>query len=184
MKNKILIGVLALVMCVTLVGCGDKKENNTNTYSGNSGSGTNQGEIKGTGLDNVTESNYGEIMKKTFGIDPIYGEEWTIKEVNSPNKVNNLRVNYKTPSDIDTAQWQKKYFDAMVAASEDGGVYGMILDMNTGAASKGAKMTNYTEYEDGEYWGWYYTYGGREIQFTPSMFAGDVLVTFVLMNNY
>ena len=178
--KKYLVGLLAIVLCFTLVGCGDKKESNTNTDSGN----TQSCEITGTGLDNVTESNYGEVMKKTFGIDPIYGEGWTIKEVKSPNKVNNLRVNYKTPSDIDTAEWQKKYFDATVAVSEDGGVYGMIMDMNTGSTSKGEKMTNYTEFEDGEYWGWYYTYGGREIQFTPSMFAGDVLVTFVLMNNY
>lgn len=183
--KKYLVGFLAIVLCFTLVGCGDKKENNTNTNSGNGGSGTNQGgEITGTGLDNVTESNYGEVMKKTFGIDPIYGDGWTIKEVKSPNKVNNLKVNYKTPNDIDPKEWTKKYFDATVAVSEDGGVYGMKLDMNTGAASKGEKITNYADYENGDYWGWYYTYDGREIQFTPSIFAGDALVTFVLMNNY
>ena len=182
--KKYLLGLLVVVMCFALVGCGDSKESETNKDSGNGGSGTVEDNKNSIGLDNITESNYGEVMKKVFGIDPIYGDGWTIKEVKSPNKVNNLRVNYKTPSDIDTAEWQKKYFDATVAVSEDGGVYGMIMDMNTGATSKGEKMTNYTEFEDGEYWGWYYTYNGSEIQFTPSMFAGDVLVTFVLMNNY
>lgn len=183
--KKYLVGLLAIVLCFTLVACGDKKESNTNTESGNGGSNTPQGnDNTGVGLDNVTESNYGEVMKKFFGIDPIYGEGWTIKEVKSPNKVNNLRVNYKTPSDIDPKEWTKKYFDAMVAVSETGGVYGMILDMNTGATSKSELLTDYESYESGSYWGWYYTYDGREIQFNPSIFAGDALVTFVLMNNY
>ena len=31
MKKKILIGVLALIMCVTLVGCGKTESNNNNT---------------------------------------------------------------------------------------------------------------------------------------------------------
>ena len=179
--KKYLVGLLVIVLCFALVGCGDKKENNTNTNSGDNGNGT---EKKEAGLDNVTESNYGEVMKKTFGIEPIYGEGWTIKEVKSPNKVNNLRVNYKTPDDIDPKEWTKKYFDATVAASEDGGVYGMIMDMNSGATSKSEMLTDYESYESGSYWGWYYTYGGKEIQFTPSIFAGDALVTFVLMSNY
>ena len=183
--KKYLVGLFAIVLCFTLVACGDKKEDNTNKDSGNSNTGTVEtGEIKGTGLDNVTESNYGEILKKTFGIDPIYGEGWTIKEVKSPNKVNNIRINYKTPSDIDPKEWTKKYFDAIVAASEDGGVYGLILDMNTGATSKGELITDYASYESGGYWGLYYSFGGREIQFNPSIFAGDALVSFVLMNNY
>ena len=99
MRKKFLVGLLAVILCLVLVGCG-KEESSTKTNSNSESKENVQGDDKkGDGLDNVTDSNYAKVMKENFGIDPIYGEGWTIKEVKSPNKVNNLRVNYKTPSD-------------------------------------------------------------------------------------
>ena len=179
MKKKILFGLLILVMCFTLVGCGSSEnKSNTGTNSGSNNSENIHGsDEQGAGLDNVTENNYAKIMKENYGIDPIYGDGWTIKEVKSPNKVNNLRVNYKTPKDIDTKEWTKKYFDATLAISTDG-IYGVEMDYNTGALSKGAQLSNYDSYESGGYTGWYYYWNGRQIQINPSIYAGDALITF------
>ena len=179
MKKKILFGLLTLVMCFTLVGCGSSEnKSNKESNSGNSNTEDIHGsDDKGAGLDNVTESNYAKVMKENFGIEPIYGEGWTIKEVKSPNKVNNLRVNYKTPKDIDEDEWTKKYFDATAAVSTDG-IYGVEMDFNTGALSKGPKLADYDSYKAGGYTGWYYYINGRQIQINPSIYAGDALITF------
>lgn len=178
MKKKFLVGLLAVVMCFALVGCG-KTESNSNTGT-NTNNGSSQGiqgdDKKGDGLDNVTESNYAKVMKENYGIDPIYGDGWTIKEVKSPNKTNNLRVNYKTPS-IDRDEWTKKYFDATLAISTDG-IYGVQMDMNTGALSKGPKLSDYDSYKSGGYTGWYYYWNDRQIQINPSIYSGDALITF------
>ncbi len=179
MKNKLLIGVLALVMCFTLVGCGGSEEkSNKGTDSGNKNTEEIHGsDEKGAGLDNVTESNYAKVMKENYGIEPIYGDGWTIKEVKSPNKVNNLRVNYKTPRDIDEDEWTKKYYDATSAISTNG-IYGVEMDFNTGALSKGPKLADYDNYISGGYTGWYYYWNGRQIQINPSIYVGDALITF------
>ena len=178
MKNKLLIGVLALFMCFTLVGCGGSEEkSNKETDSGNKNEEIHGSDEKGAGLDNVTESNYAKVMKENFGIDPIYGEEWTIKEVKSPNKVNNLRVNYKTPKDIDEEEWTKKYFEATKAVSTDG-LYGVEMNFDTGALTKGPKLDSYESYKEGGYTGWYYYISGKQIQINPSIYAGDALITF------
>ena len=174
--KKYLVGLLAIVLCFTLVGCGDSKENNTN--SGSNDKGTIQGDdSKAAGLDNVTEDNYAKVMKEIFGIDPIYGDGWTIKEAKSPNKVNNLRVNYKTPKDIDKDEWTKKYFDATLAISTDG-IYGVVLDYNSGALSKGAQLTDYDSYKSGDYTGWYYYFNGKQVQINASIYPGDALISF------
>ena len=178
MKNKFLVGLLALVMCFVLVGCGKSDNENTDTKKSNSGSGEVQGsDKKGDGLDNVTESNYAKLLKENYGIDAIYGEGWTIKEVSSPNKVNNLRINYKTPKDIDKDEWTKKYFDATLAISTDS-INPVKMNFDTGALSKGDKISTYEEYKNSDGMGWYYYWNGRQIQCNPSIYAGDALITF------
>ncbi len=179
MKKKTLISLLILVMCFTLVGCGSKENKEKNeTNNGNNNSEEIHGsDEKGAGLDNVTESNYAKVMKENFGIDPIYGDGWTIIEVKSPNKVNNLRVNYKTPKDIDADEWTKKYFDATADISTDG-IYGVDMNFDTGALSKGAQLSSFDSYESGGYMGWYYYWNGKQIQINPSIYAGDALITF------
>ena len=191
MKNKILIGVLAFAMCFMFAACGNKtddkdavdvetlKEKAEEAF-GDAADGIRGSDKKGAGLDNVTEDNYSQVMKENFGIEAIYGEGWTVKSVSSPNKVNNLRLNYITPKDIEPKEWSKKYFDACKAVSTDG-VRGMILDMNTGAPSKSDKLADYDSYASGGYWGWYYTWNGREIQCNPSIYKGDALITFTFV---
>jgi len=174
MKKKVLFELLVLIMCFTLVGCGSSenktnKETNSDNIQGS--------DEKGASLDNVTESNYAKVMKENYGIEPIYGDGWTILEVKSPNKVNNLRVNYKTPKDIDVNEWTKKYFDETLAISTDG-IYGVTLDFNTGALSKGPKLSDFDSYTSGGYTGWYYYWNNKQIQLNPSILAGDALITF------
>jgi len=172
-----LILVLSMGLFV-LTGCGDKKEEKTTSEKNSGGSETVQGsENKGDGLDNVTESNYAKVMKENFGIDPIYGDEWKIKEVKSPNKVNNLRVNYTTPKDIDATEWAKKYFDATLAVSTDG-INALVMDYNTGALSKGEQYTDYDKLKEAGYDGWYYYWNGRQVQVNCSIYPGDALITF------
>ncbi len=174
MKKKVLFELLVLIMCLTLVGCGSsEKKSNKETNSGN----IQGSDEKGANLDNVTEGNYAKVMKDNYGIEPIYGNGWTILEVKSPNKVNNLRVNYKTPKDIDSNEWTKKYFDATLAISTDG-IYGVEMDFNTGALSKGPKLSDFDSYISGGYTGWYYYWNNRQIQINPSIYAGDALITF------
>ena len=190
MRNKILIGLMAFALCFTFTSCGNKTEEKDAVDAAEKvgkalekefgDAGVRGSDQKGDGLDNVTEENYAKVMKANFGFEPIYGDGWTVKEVSSPNKVNNLRLNYKTPNDIVPDEWTKKYFDAAMAVSTDG-VRGMIMDMNTGKVSKSDKLANYESYKSGKYWGWYYEWNGREIQFNPSIFPGDALVSFVFV---
>ena len=128
----------------------------------------------------ITDGNIyinGKLLKENYGIDAIYGEGWTIKEVSSPNKVNNLRINYKTPKDIDKDEWTKKYFDATLAISTDG-INPVKMNFDTGALSKGDKISTYEEYKNSDGMGWYYYWNGRQIQCNPSIYAGDALITF------
>ncbi|MBR6034175.1 MAG: hypothetical protein IKP28_05545 [Clostridia bacterium] len=182
-KKTVLIIGLVLILTIglfALTGCGEEKAETATkaSTSTSSSSGSIQGsEQKGDGLDNVTESNYAKLMKENYGIDPIYGDGWTIKEVKSPNKTNNLRVNYTTPKDIDKEEWTKKYFDATLAISTDG-IYAMEMDFNTGALSKGEKCADYEKYSEGGYSGWYYYWDGKQIQVNCSIYPGDALITF------
>ena len=190
MKNKILIGVLAFAMCFMFAACGNKTDDKDAVDAANvenlkekaeeafgDTEGIHGSSQQGAGLDNVAESNYAQVMKDNFGIDPITGDGWTVRSVSSPNKVNNLHINYKTPKDITPDEWKKKYFDATNAVSTDG-IYGVKMDMNTGALSKGPKVSDYDSYKAGKYSGWYYTWNGRQIQINASIHPGDALIMF------
>lgn len=188
--KKIITLALALLMLVSLAACGTttntpdsgvnsetNSRTNSETNSGNSGNIQGSTE-KGVGFDNVTESNFAQLLKENFGIDAIYGSDWTIKEVKSPNKTNNLRINWKTPSDINSDEWTKKYFDACLEISTDG-IYIVDMDMNSGALKKGEKLSDFNAYKSaGGFYGWYYYWNGRQIQANPSILAGDALVIF------
>ena len=177
--KKILVSLFVIALCFTLVGCGSK-DDKSNSDNGNKGS-VQGSDKEGDGLENVTESNYAKVMKENYGIDPIYGDGWKIKEVKSPNKVNNLRVNYSTPKDIDQDEWTKKYFDATMNISSDG-IYALEMNFDTGALYKGDKLTDYNQFRDGYYSGWYYYYNGREVQVNASIYPGDALIIFTFTN--
>ena len=171
--------ILILVLSFTLTGCflNKKNEVSTNTIE----EPIKKPETTKNSLENVTEDNYAQVMKEVFGIEPIYGEDWTIKEVRSPNKVNNFRVNYKTPYDINTDEWREKYFNATLAVSTDG-INGIKMNMDTGALSKGEKVDSYAAYKAGDFNGWYYYFNGKQIQANISIYAGDALIMFTITN--
>ena len=96
MKKKLLISLLAIVMCFTLAGC-NKDNGGTKT------NGEYQGSVEsGDGLNNVTDKNYKEIAKKIFGIDIKDNSGWTLVKVESPNKVNNLNINWTVSNGEDS----------------------------------------------------------------------------------
>ena len=177
--RKVLLLILTVFVCMSMIGC----KGNPKSKIDNHGLKSNiQGSDKaGDGLNNVTEKNYAKVLKDNFGIEPIIGDGWKIKEVGSPNKVNNLRIQYTTPIDIDAHAETKKYFDAMLAISTDG-IYAVDLNWDTGALTKGDKYTDYEKFKNDYKSMWSYTYNGRNIQASVSIYPGDVLIILTFTN--
>ena len=63
MKKKLLIGVLALVMCFTLVGCGKTESNNNNNSNNNQKENSTKAEKTVTSEAKTSASKYKKAIK-------------------------------------------------------------------------------------------------------------------------
>lgn len=172
MKKKVLFVLLALVMCFTLVGCG----NNESTNSGNGNSGTSGGsEQSGGDLKTVSTSNYKSVVKDLFGIDIIDVSGWEIEKAESPNKVNNLNLDFKITTSSDGKEIVEQYYNKAVDVSSDG-VYTYSYNNETYKMIKDTKYNSFEEcYEkssnndDFHQISFIYDYNGKNIYFTMTI---------------
>lgn len=159
MKKKLLVGLLAVVMCFALVGCG-KTENGGSTNNGGS-------ESKAT-LNDSTKDNYASLLKEYFGLDvkdfeesgfeitKVYGGEFT--------KSMELKLTYNTKLGDDFASqdaYKEKLFNATKTLG-DGSNY---------ECDKEGKITSesYTDFSAhknaaSDYNTWYYKWNGKEVK--------------------
>ena len=148
-------------------------------YSGNDGA----------SLENVTDSNYGDIAKSLFGIDVNPGEGWTYKSSGSYNKVNDLYVTYNGSAEADVKAMMKTYYDAAAAVST-AGICGQEVDWDSGSISRTAPYADFETFYDEQATTildfasaiWIYEYGGKSIQFSFSIDAGYMELSMVLMS--
>ena len=185
MKKKLLMGLLAVVMCFALVGCGQEKTNNGGT---NNTDGEFQGDTNGANaLENVTESNYAKLAKSIFGIEIKEFDGWTLKEAVSPNKVNNLRLSYDAENAEEAITVINYYFDACLSISTDG-VYSYEYTENYSLVKKD-KYTDFNTYYDKEVTKinefastiWIYDNNNKNIQFAITVDENSVEISFTLL---
>lgn len=177
MKKTILF-VLLTVMAVCLCACGKKAAGKGS--SGNSG----ETAVHPNALENVTESNYVNVVKDVFGIELKQENGWTVSEVLSPNKVNNLRLTYKTPADFDSNAWNA-WFENLVSSAlsaDKDGIYALEINPDTGAVSKGGKYTDAKVFVEEEHLSFSYSFDGNSIQLIPVFYndnkGGEITLSF------
>ena len=177
MKKTVLF-VLLTVMAVCLCACGKK--------AAGKGSLGNSGEtaVHPNALENVTESNYVNVVKDVFGIELKQENGWTVSEVLSPNKVNNLRLTYKTPSDFDSNAWNA-WFENLVSSAlsaDKDGIYALEINPDTGSVSKGGKYTDAKVFVEEEHLSFSYSFDGNSIQLIPVFYndnkGGEITLSF------
>ena len=177
MKKTVLF-VLLTVMAVCLCACGKKAAGKGS--SGNSG----ETAVHPNALENVTESNYVNVVKDVFGIELKQENGWTVSEVLSPNKVNNLRLTYKTPADFDSNAWNA-WFENLVSSAlsaDKDGIYALEINPDTGSVSKGGKYTDAKIFVEEEHLSFSYSFDGNSIQLIPVFYTdnkgGEITLSF------
>jgi len=166
LKKKFLLGLLAVVMCFTLVGCGDKES----TGGGNSGNGGSQ--QSGGDLKSVSTSNYKSVVKDFFGIDLIDVSGWEIEKAESLNGVNNLDLKFRISTKSDGKDILKQYYDKALSVSSDG-IYSYTINFDTYKMGKDTKYSSFEEcyedsssYDDFHQMEFIYDSNGKNIYFT------------------
>lgn len=182
MMKKTVLFVFLTAMAVCLCACGKKAEGE-NTVKGSSG-GSKETAAHPNVLENVTESNYVNVVKDVFGIELKQENGWTVSEVLSPNKVNNLRLTYKTPADFDSNAWNA-WFENLVSSAlsaDKDGIYALEINPDTGAVSKGGKYTDAKVFVEEEHLSFSYSFDGKSIQLIPVFYndnkGGEITLSF------
>ncbi len=183
MKKTVLF-VLLTVMAVILCACG-KKAAGENSGKGSSG-GSKEKAAHPNVLENVTESNCVNVVKDVFGIELKQEDGWSVSEVLSPDRVNNLRLTYKTPADFDSNAWNA-WFENLVSSAlvaDTDGIYALIINPDTGAVSKGGKYTDAKRFVEEENLSFSYSFDGNSIQLIPVFFTdnkgGEITLSFTI----
>ena len=176
--KKTLLFVLLTAMAVCLCACGKKAAGKGS--SGNS----KETAAHPNALENVTESNYVNVVKDVFGIELKQENGWTVFEVLSPNKVNNLRLTYKTPADFDSNAWNA-WFENLVSSAlsaDKDGIYALEINPDTGAVSKGGKYEDAKVFVEEEHLSFSYSFDGNSIQLIPVFYTdnkgGEITLSF------
>ena len=177
MKKTVLV-VLLTAMAVCLCACGKKA-----VGKGSSGN-SKETAAHPNALENVTESNYVNVVKEVFGIELKQENGWTVSEVLSPNKVNNLRLTYKTPADFDSNAWNA-WFENLVSSAlsaDKDGIYALEINPDTGAVSKGGKYADAKKFVEEEHLSFSYSFDGNSIQLIPVFYTdnkgGEITLSF------
>lgn len=178
MKNKILVGLLVIIMCFAITGCGEKT-NNGSEYNGDT-----QGN---SDLKNVTNSNYKNVAKNVFGINLSDNTGWTLNSASSPNKVNNLVIEYTVKNGSDAKTILEDYFNKCKSVSTDG-IYSTEYDGNYSIVKKD-KFDDFATFFEKEGTDmnplyqtmWIYDNNGKSIQLTISINESIARITFGLL---
>ncbi|MDR1927464.1 MAG: hypothetical protein LBQ33_02350 [Oscillospiraceae bacterium] len=145
MKKTIALA-LALVLALSLLtACGSS--DSTGATGGNSGTPeTSQGgndttpsNSGGTAVKDITADNWVMVVKDNYGLDLTMPNGWEVSEAYSPNKVDNVKVLYKTGG-ATTGEDQAK---AMFAACQSAGTVNKA-SFDEAVMSKGISTWQYT----------------------------------------
>ncbi|MBQ6818928.1 MAG: hypothetical protein IJP35_04895 [Clostridia bacterium] len=183
--KKLFALLLAMMMIFSLAACG---ENNT-TDPDKDNPGTSQGgEMQGDNgsggaaltLENLNETNYSDIAKELFGLEIKPQDGWTLKDTSSPNKVNNLLIDFNVPDGTNGKEVLKTYFDACIALPS--GIWKEEIDWETYKVSKGDQFSDFDSFFTAEgnhsdtltQGSWIYDFDGKSIQFSYSCRMGMV----------
>lgn len=186
MKKKILMCLVAIFLCFSLTACGEKDNSNTGDNTKN---GDYQGNTEGEdSLSNVTDSNYKKIVKNIFGIDIKDQNGWTLKKAESPNKVNNISVDWTISSETDAKAILEEYFNECKSLSKDG-VYSQGFNENYTGVVKKDKYDTFAAFIEkeltnfGDYYQviWIYDNNGKSIQFSMDIDKEKAHISFVLL---
>ncbi len=176
---------LVFLFAFTLTGCDEK-----NSKNGGNTNGEYQGATEGAGdnLKNVTESNYVKVAKNVFGMDIDTHIGWTLVEAKSPNKVNNLTIDYTVSNGENGKEIIESYFNKALLISQDGVYsYGMNEDY-TGMVKKDKYDTfaSFAESKLTDLMGlyqtmWIYDYDGKTILFSINVDDDSSGISFTLL---
>lgn len=161
MKKKFLVGLLAVVMCFALVGCG-KTENGGSSNNGGStnNGGSNSGTEKASGLNNASKDNYVSLLKEYYGIEASDFEEsgFNLQSVEGSESSKRLKLTYSTNID-DTFKAQDAYKTKF---------FNMVKTIGGGSiTAEGKTFTDYekcySDTEEGCY-PYSYSFNGRSVK--------------------
>ena len=180
MKKKLLVGLLAVVMCFALVGCG-KTENKD---SGNGGSTNNGGSSENSGstaISDISTSNYVNVTKTNFGIDPsVSGLKISKAKAQGSSQIT-LVYSIESGSEEELV---KAFFEKCLNASDDKAVYRQEWPNDGGYnVTVGEKVTSWSSWLQGSAYdqNWFYKVGGKTIAFGGSEQSGK---TFEVTINF
>lgn len=125
MKKKLLIGVLALVMCFTLVGCGKTESNNNNTNNNN-----NQKENSTKSEKTITSEAKTSASKYKIDLDKL-PVEYDVIDGYYQDANENLEIDVylnKNYSKEDKIALHNSLVDYFKTIADDGKVYGLYTD--------------------------------------------------------
>jgi uncharacterized protein YdeI (BOF family) len=125
MKKKLLIGVLALIMCVTLVGCNKTESNNNNTNNN-----SNQKENSTKSEKKITSEAKTSASKYMIDLDKL-PVEYDVIDGYYQDANENLEIDVylnKTYSKEDKIALHNSLVDFFKTIADDGKVYGLYTD--------------------------------------------------------
>ncbi len=176
--KKIITLALALLMLVSLAACGtttntpgdDTKPNNsqsTNTPD------SNQPANNSTEIKDITTSNYVEVTKKNFGIDPsVSGLKITKAKAQGSSQITMV---FSIESG-DEESFVKAFFEKCLDASDDKACYRQDWPNDGGyTITVGEKVTSWESWKQEEAFdqNWFYLVDGKYIAFGGSQQPGN-----------
>ena len=163
---KRIISLIAIILC--LVACSNNNDNKDANMPTRDNDTNKQSEVT---IANISDSNYEAVLKDAFGLEMSKELKFTITKATSPNKVNNVDIQYTYDEEINGKEIIESYFNECLKI---GGVYQQNIDWDTLAISKG---TSYTDFEtcfnsEATYFDsfysvmWLYDYKDKHVQFS------------------
>lgn len=176
------INVIALAIGVFAVSCGGGNSKKQGSTAETPASKEQTAPAKGGDkIADIADGNWQKVIKVNFGVDIPLPAGWSLKEVYSPNKENNVKLFLTISGDETGESFGKKFFEATKTLSPHGNYKGEI-DWETNKISKGEALTGFSYSGNSENiiatWSYsfnshsvhinYYTMGNKEAEFTFS----------------
>jgi hypothetical protein len=176
------ISVIALAIGLVMASCGGGNSKKQGSTAETPASKEQVAPAKGGDkIADIADGNWQKVIKANFGVDIPLPAGWSLKEVYSPNKENNVKLFLTISGDETGESFGKKLFESTKALSPHGNYKGEI-DWETNKISKGEALTDFSYSGNSENiiatWSYsfnshsvhinYYTMGNKEAEFTFS----------------
>ena len=178
MKKKFLVGLLAIVMCFALVGCGKTENGGSTNNGGSNNGGSSTGSTK---IEDISTSNYVSVTKSNFGID----QEVSGLKIKTAKAQGSSQINLVfTVESGDEESLVKEFFNRCLDASDDKAIYRQDWPNDGGyTVSVGERKTSWEVWKQGSSYdqNWFYQKDGKYIAFGGSIQNGgvfDVTINF------